>query len=457
MSIPAFSGCTKGSYCSQQARTPVGNNKTNIYHRTVTTITGQGPAYSGSKTETYIISKDAAGIDKWVLAATTTDGGKTQTFTNAAGADLKKSMAPGGDMYKNTTKQVQDTLAKGGEKQGVVGLPGQSGSLEKINVEQQKKLGIVPQSTATSAGITTASADSVKEDLRKEQSGTRNKFSTILQYPENLQIAKQDVIKFSMVKYSPKAFNTGDSKTLSPFNERREITNKNIIGIVTLPIPGGISDTNMVEWGSDSVNVAEANFAGIANAAIGAGGGAGAEATGNKLNAVAANADAVKEAVKAHFVSAATGLQNPLSRTQGAVLNPNMELLFNGPQLRPFNFTFKLSPRSEKEAKSVRSIIRFFKQGMSPIRTESNLFLKAPHTFQIQYLHKNKEHKFINKIKECALQSFVVNYTPEGNYATFTDGAMVSYEIQMQFQELEPIFNDDYKNAENAPDTEIGF
>jgi len=138
-------------------------------------------------------------------------------------------------------------------------------------------------------------------------------------------------------------------------------------------------------------------------------------------------------------------------------LNPNMELLFNGPQLRPFSFTFKLSPRSKKEAESVRSIIRFFKQGMSPIRTESNLFLKAPHTFQIQYLHKKEEHKFINKIKECALQSFVVNYTPESNYATFTDGAMVSYEIQMQFQELEPIFNDDYGNAANNTDTEIGF
>jgi hypothetical protein len=146
-----------------------------------------------------------------------------------------------------------------------------------------------------------------------------------------------------------------------------------------------------------------------------------------------------------------------ISRTKGAVYNPNMELLFNGPQLRPFSFTFRLSPRSKKESESVRSIIRFFKQGMSPIRTQSNLFLKAPHTFQIQYLHRNKEHKFINKIKECALQSFVVNYTPESNYATFTDGAMVSYEIQMQFTELEPIFNDDYKNPENAPDTEIGY
>jgi hypothetical protein len=39
-----------------------------------------------------------------------------------------------------------------------------------------------------------------------------------------------------------------------------------------------------------------------------------------------------------------------LSRASGAILNPNLELLFNGPQLRPFNFTFRLSPREEKEA-----------------------------------------------------------------------------------------------------------
>jgi hypothetical protein len=134
-----------------------------------------------------------------------------------------------------------------------------------------------------------------------------------------------------------------------------------------------------------------------------------------------------------------------------------MELLFNGPTLRPFNFTFKLASRSEKESETIRSIIRFFKQGMAPIRTQSNLFLKAPHTFQMQYLHRGEEHKFLNQFKECALQSFSVSYTPEGQYATFQDGAMVSYQITMQFSELEPVFNDDYTNDGKDPSPDIGF
>ena len=94
---------------------------------------------------------------------------------------------------------------------------------------------------------------------------------------------------------------------------------------------------------------------------------------------------------------------------------------------------------------------------MSPQRSKSNLFLKAPHTFQIQYLHRDEEHKFLNQFKECALQSFSVSYTPEGQYATFTDGAMVSYQITMQFQELEPIFNDDYTNDGTNPSPDIGY
>jgi hypothetical protein len=147
------------------------------------------------------------------------------------------------------------------------------------------------------------------------------------------------------------------------------------------------------------------------------------------------------------------------------VMNPNMELLFKGPTLRPFSFKFTLAPRDKDEAKTIVSIIRFFKQGMAPIRSKSNLFLKTPHTFQLRYLHRGEKedggtglHFKLNAFKECALQSFGVNYTPTGNYATYQDGTMVSYEITMGFSELEPVFNDDYGLGNgSSPDDAIGF
>lgn len=313
------------------------------------------------------------------------------------------------------------------------------------------------------AKTATDTENQLTSQLTKEQKGTRNDFpgakgSNPLRYPINLKSEYQDVIKFKMVKYSPKALDSKNKdKDLSPFAERRKITNENTIGTVILPIPAGIGDQNLVNWASNETGIFGSQLYNIANQFITGGGKSGAEATEGAVGGVQANSGAVQQALSNAFAESASGTTNMLSRTKGAVYNPNMELLFTGPQLRPFTFNFKLSARSDKEAQAIRSIIRFFKQGMSPIRTESQLFLKAPHTFQLEYLHRNKPHSYLNKFKECALQSFSVNYTPENQYATFTDGAMVSYLITMQFQELEPVFNDDYSSIDQNKDIEIGY
>ena len=458
--IPTFNGCSAGKYCSEQQMTEVGEDKTKIYHRTVTTLTGTGPAYTGSKTETYIVKPAGplGSFPTWTLAATSTDGGKTQTFTDAAGADLKKSLSPGGNLTKNTQIQTQQTLAKGLG----TNASGQTGAvLDKINPEQQKKLKIIDPNVASSTAAGTSPAP-VPVDLQKEiasSNATRKSYPN-LRYPIDLANTKQDVIKFTMLEYQPKKFSEdsarGDLGGFSGRDQKREG-----IGSVVLPIPSGISDTNACDWQSDSMNAAEAFAANIALTGIIKGIGEAAEKTGDVAEA-AAKSPEVKTGFAGLFAGLAMGgsSRQILQRTEGVVLNPNMELLFNGPTLRPFSFTFKMSARSDKEAKQIIGIIRFFKQGMSPQKSESNLFLKSPNTFKIQYLHLGKDdHPYIGKIKECALQSVVVSYAPEGQYATYTDGVMVSYEMQMQFTELEPIFNDDYGEGtgSSGPDKEIGF
>ena len=73
--------------------------------------------------------------------------------------------------------------------------------------------------------------------------------------------------------------------------------------------------------------------------------------------------------------------------------------------------------------------------------------------------NKDNENPFMNKIKECACTGVSVNYTPQNNYSTFTDGAMTSYELALNFSELEPIFNDQYGNGDEFTTStpEIGF
>jgi len=318
--------------------------------------------------------------------------------------------------------------------------------------------GATPEQTTDSTTAETDTDPFSTEKFTKNIKGiSRNDFKTprsgapdgILIYPNDIGSTKQDVIKFSMVQYSPKEFN----QTTFGFDARRKITDENTIGTVILPIPSNISDTNSAVWSGQDMDAAQAELARLALGTVTGGGAGFAEELGNIANKVAGQAGEVKTAAAAVLSGSAAGVAGLLTRTTGAVINSNLELLFQGPTLRPFNFTFKMSARSQREAETIIAILRFFKQGMSPIRSSSNLFLKSPHTFKISYMLRGRagqEHPYIGKIKECALQNFTVNYTPEGQYATFNDGRLVSYEMQMQFQELEPVFNDDYPSDNDA-------
>jgi hypothetical protein len=152
--------------------------------------------------------------------------------------------------------------------------------------------------------------------------------------------------------------------------------------------------------------------------------------------------------VKVALAGAAIGNNNLLSRLQGKVLNPNLELLFQGPQLRPFNYTFKMSARSRPEAVTIKEIIKYFKQNMA-VKKGNQIFLKAPNVFKIQYQYANEMqvHRSLNLIKICALTNCSIDYTPLGTYMTYSDdgeGTMVAYTMTLSFQELTPIYDTDY-------------
>ena len=217
---------------------------------------------------------------------------------------------------------------------------------------------------------------------------------------------------------------------------------------------GGIADGNTVSWNQENMDPVAIAKAEVALETIRKGG---EGFTGSVSEIAKAIGGTNKDTIATLLAQAASGTgAQLLTRTTGSVLNPNMELLFQGPALRDFTFQFKLSPRSSKEAKKIIQIIRFFKQGMAPIRSQSRLFLKSPHTFKLQYLHENDDHKYLNKFKECALQSCAVTYG-EAQYSTYEDGVLSSYNINLSFKELEPIFNDEYTALDGNDDSMIGY
>ena len=155
------------------------------------------------------------------------------------------------------------------------------------------------------------------------------------------------------------------------------------------------------------------------------------------LTALAAEAASIVPGVNV------TGTQI-LARQSGTILNPNMTLLMNAPSLRSFNFQFKMTPRDDREAKQVKSIIRSFKKNMAPFTETSKTFLKTPNVFELRYKKGNDDHPFLHQFKQCALTDISTNYTGEGVYATYGDGSPISTIMTLQFTELVPIYQSDY-------------
>ena len=310
-------------------------------------------------------------------------------------------------------------------------------------------------STSRFSDQTNAAVKSKLEDLTKRKTtNTSLSPGETVHYPVALRSAgnTQDHLKLQMLEYSPKKVGIqGDTKNLSGIGERAK--NRKKLGSIILPIPGGIMDANVVSWGGDTMDPMAAAMANVSYAALVEN--RGIDAIKEQWDKAQGNWSEVRKAMGVAIAGMAsqTGSQL-LKRTQGAIMNPNMELLFNNPSLRQFNFSWKLAPRSADEAKNVIKIIRFFKQGMAPVREEPNLFLKAPNTWKLTYKHKTGDHKYLNRFKECAMLNCGIQYTPDGNYATFEDGVMTAYQMTLSFQELDPVYSDDYTDI---PNTEIGF
>lgn len=138
----------------------------------------------------------------------------------------------------------------------------------------------------------------------------------------------------------------------------------------------------------------------------------------------------------------------------GAILNPNTELLFESTDMRNFSLNFKLVPRNPDETIQINSIIKAFKQTMLPrkrvdsvfkVGTEGvqNGFISVPDLCRVSFMKAGAEHPRLPRYKMCAITQVDVNYTPDGAYATYSDGQSVAINLSISFQETKLLFAED--------------
>ena len=362
------------------------------------------------------------------------------------------------------------------------------------------------------SGLGTKPIDELKELQKRKDAvaGTRRTKNTygVMFYPSFIEKSAQDKLKITILEFSPKkkregkysitkkkqvkasgfiyggnfmyagldyALGTGKFEDVEEtkfgvlpkdqlsFDQRKRMEfQKRSLGHMTLPIPDGVSDANRVNYGNGNLSPLQAGLADTIAAGLMGTGETVTEATADTFNAVTDQGDQVQKIIGA-FAAETTLRVNPselIARTEGQVFNNNLELLFQGPTLRTFNFRYKFSPRDESEIKNVMKIIRAFKQSSAVQRSQSGLFLVAPNTYRLEFkkggakLGTSNRHRFLPRVKECALTQCTVDYMPEGSYMTYDSddlsfqGSMVTYIVTLSFQELDPIFNDDYEDQD---------
>ncbi len=274
-------------------------------------------------------------------------------------------------------------------------------------------------------------------------------------YPLTKLEASDDYLRITALKYKAPGFsNPTGNLNLPTAGDPNDI--KEELHYFILPIPEDIKDTNSVTWGENSLNPLLGNVAGALEDVLKV------NPTDLKSKAETAfkelTSGSTQKLIGAATITAGGNilfgggqkLEPTLSRYGGAIFNSNIELIFSGVRLRqPFSFTFDMVPRSQKEAQVIKQIIRKFKQYSAAKRQGSGLFLKAPEVFKLEYMSGKNRHPYLNRFKICALNGITVNYTGSGTYATYSDGAPVNTILGLSFQELSPIYAEDY-------DTEIG-
>ena len=128
------------------------------------------------------------------------------------------------------------------------------------------------------------------------------------------------------------------------------------------------------------------------------------------------------------------------------ILNPNVELMYEGPTLRELSLKFKLVARTSTESKIIKEIATSFRKAAAPANKDSR-FINLPAYVRMRYMRGGKQNQNLPKHRMFAINGVDVNYTPDGQYIVYEDGYVPSIEIGLALQETKIIFFEDIANG----------
>jgi len=148
------------------------------------------------------------------------------------------------------------------------------------------------------------------------------------------------------------------------------------------------------------------------------------------------------------FTGSGVTRDQALGLVTDTIANPNTEVLFKGSNLRQFSLNFKMVADNADESKEILKICNTFKKASMPsfggdaidLDGGAGQFLTIPNVVNVSFMSGNSLNKFLPQYKTCAITSVNINFTADGTYAAYEDGAPVAVELSISFSELKPIF-----------------
>ena len=319
---------------------------------------------------------------------------------------------------------------------------------------------------------------------KPEKNGNRT-----LRWPDDIIQKTTDYVFFQFGKYLPPfsrdaGYNSLLDKTKydlkNPFNnastyELYNSSNENLdvsrsANNIVLPIPQDLSNEIQQQWQGKQ-------FTATGRAALAAVAGGNMSYAKDLTKNITGNAKAIQTSLTSLALNSIPGVGGNISfndvsgSTRGIVINPNAELLYESPDMREVGMIFKLVPRNADESQAIQNIVKTFRKAAMPswgatggeamvqnagATTEqaaslTNIinyggednWIRVPNLCKFSFMHGDEPHPWLIQFKPCAISRVEVNYTSDGTFATYSDGAPVAVELSLNFMETKLIFADE--------------
>ena len=131
--------------------------------------------------------------------------------------------------------------------------------------------------------------------------------------------------------------------------------------------------------------------------------------------------DNLQKALGGAIDMAAPGFAAYLQARTGTAVNNRLEMTFGGVNPREFSYNFKFTPSNAQEADTIQNIIYLFKYHMHPtiVGPASSAVMRVPSSFNIHYMYRTDENRYLNTIAESVLVNMDVKYGEGETFKTY--------------------------------------